>query len=208
MQVLARSDVGSFDAVEEPPREVESRPRALPAPMPAPAPRVAKVGVLRGAFRRLRHAIVPALLFAPCYAIAVSAAVALQLHWREQDFNTRVLAVLILFLLGALLSGAVSWALAAMIAGNRPWSARFAAMMALLALTTAGLTAFLFFLQYRIYFAQWHGEIFTMLWVFQMLFTGATSVYIFMSSGLKLILPFGLVALFGAALLFARKPRM
>ena len=76
-----------------------------------------------------------------------------------------------------------------------------------LILGTAGITAFFFFLQYRLYYAQWHDQSFSEMWIVQMLFTGATAVYIFAVSGLRMLLPFGLPVLFGAALVFARKPR-
>ncbi len=176
-------------------------------PRTAPGNAVEKTGFVLASLLRLRHAFRPAILFAPCYAAAVAGAVALHLVWREQAVNTRVTAVLILFALGALIAGFLSWLMAAMVAGNRPVSARFAAMMVLLAVSTAGLTAFLFFLQFRVYYAQWHASELTLLWLYQLAFTGASAVYIFMSSGLRMLLPFGLPVLFGAAYLFARRQR-
>lgn len=183
-------------------------------PLPEPPPTLsaaagarARPGILRRGLRRLRRGFWPAVLFAPAYSGAVAGAVTLHFVWREQAFNVRAVAVLVLFALGALTAGFLSWLCAAMIAGHRPLSARFAAMLISLAVSTAGLTAFLFFLQFRVYYAQWHSSELTLLWLYQLAFTGASAVYIFMSSGLRLLLPFGLPVLFTAAWLFARRPR-
>ncbi|WP_146610135.1 hypothetical protein [Rhodobium orientis] len=165
----------------------------------------APAGLLRAALTRARTALLPALAFAPAYAGGVVVAVALHLYWRETAFNTRTGAILILFALGALLGGFLAYVLAATVAGARPFSARLAAIAVALMAITAGVTAFLFFLQFRVYYAQWHSDHFGRLWLMQMAYTGATAVYIFMSSGLKLILPFGLPVLFAAAWVFARR---
>lgn len=167
----------------------------------------AKPGVLAASFGRLFRSMRAAALFAPIYAIGVTLSVALHFIWREQAFNTRTTAVLILFAVGALVAGFLAWAVSAMVAGIRPPSARFAAMTLFLTVATAGITAFIFFLQFRVYYAQGHSVEFTKLWLVQLMFTGASAVYIFLSSGLRLLLPFGLPVLFGAAYLFARKPR-
>ncbi|MCW2308377.1 hypothetical protein [Rhodobium gokarnense] len=178
-------------------READAAPAVKPGGAPA--------GLLRAAFTRARAALLPGLVFAPAYASGVVVAVALHLYWREMAFNPRTGAILILFALGALLGGFLAYVLAASVAGARPFSARLAAIAVALMAITAGITAFLFFLQFRIYYAQWHTDHIGRLWLMQMAYTGATAVYIFMSSGLKLILPFGLPVLFAASWVFARR---
>ena len=179
---------------------------ATSATMPIPAA-FETVGVFRAAGRRFRHALRPALVFAPTYSVAVTASVALHFVWREQGFTTRAGAVMALFALGGLIAAYLSWVIAATIAGHRHGSVRFAAMTAILTVGTAGITAFLFFLQFRVYYAQWHAPEFSFLWLIQTMFTGATSVFIFATSGLRLLLPFGLPVLFAGALVFARRKR-
>ena len=163
--------------------------------------------MIRAAFRRLVRSLPKAALFAPFYGAAVTASVVVHMVRHDQAYGLRMLAVIILFALGGTVGGFLAWVVAATVAGARPRSARFAAMSFTLILGTAGITAFFFFLQYRLYYAQWHDQSFSEMWIVQMLFTGASAVYIFAVSGLRMLLPFGLLVLFGAALIFARKPR-
>lgn len=163
--------------------------------------------MIRAAFRRLVRSLPKAALFAPLYGAAVTGSVVAHMAWYNQAYGLRMLAVIILFALGGTVGGFLAWVFAATVAGARPRSARFAAMCFALILATAGITAFFFFLQYRLYYAQWHDQSFSEMWIVQMIFTGASAVYIFAVSGLRMLLPFGLPVLFLAALVFARKPR-
>ncbi len=76
----------------------------------------------------------------------------------------------------------------------------FAASFVLLGLGTIVLTALTFAFDFWWYFSQWHGDIFSKLWLNQFFFTFASAIYQFLVSGLRLYLPFGLVALVIASL--------
>jgi hypothetical protein len=65
-------------------------------------------------------------------------------------------------------------------------------------------TAFVFFLQYRIYFSQWHAHALSETWFWQIGFTGATAVYLFIVSGVHYIFPYGIVVLIGVSALFCK----
>ena len=83
----------------------------------------------------------------------------------------------------------------------------FAATFLALAVATIAATAFLFSLQFRLYFASWHGAPLTIRWVFEYVFTTASAVYQFLVGGLRLYFPVGFVALLAAALWHARSMR-
>ncbi len=204
--VLAEWDA---DIVARSTAEIAVSPAAATGPLiPEIGEAMPRSGIIIRTLRRARHALLPAALFAPAYGAAITTAVIGHMVWREQAIGMRMLAVVILFALGGTIAGFAAWLTAATIAGARRRAQRFAAMTFALTLATAGFTAFLFFLQFQVYYAQWHDEAFSRMWVWQVLFTGASAVYIFISSGLRMLLPFGLPVLFFAAWLFARKPRI
>ena len=82
-------------------------------------------------------------------------------------------------------------------------SARFAAMFIGLTAGTVGFSAFLHFLDYRSFYAQYHSPTFKY-WVGEQIMTGAGSVYIFMVQITPLLLPWGVVLLFAICAFHAR----
>ena len=72
---------------------------------------------------------------------------------------------------------------------------------------TIGLTAFVFGLQYRIYYSAWHGPVFSWIWANQFVFTVGGAVYQFIVIGMPFYYPLGFLAVFLASLWFARHPR-
>ncbi len=103
--------------------------------------------------------------------------------------------VAVLFAAGAFLAFAPALWLARFASAGRTPSVRFAAHLLFLATVTVAVTAVLFALVYRGYYAQWHEEMFTYVWFLQFIFTSASAVYQFAVLGLRAYLPFGLVAL-------------
>jgi hypothetical protein len=102
--------------------------------------------------------------------------------------------VTIIFALGAFFAAPIAlWC--ARIFGRKNANSVFAAIFVLLGILTIGVTALLFAFDFWLYFSQWHGEIFSGLWANQFLFTFASAIYQFLVSGLRLYLPFGLLAL-------------
>lgn len=72
---------------------------------------------------------------------------------------------------------------------------RLALMVFLLVGFTTFLTACLLALQHRAYYAQWHGDPFSRLWLWQQAFTGAAAVYTYVVLGLRLYVPVAIIAL-------------
>jgi hypothetical protein len=149
----------------------------------------------------VRAAIVGAILWG--LAMTLSAQFALWLAIRLDTFHLLQLSVL--FFAG----GAVTWPLALFAirfcSGGRRPETWFAASIVFLSIGTVIVTAALFALQYRIYYAQWHGGAFTKIWMYQLFFTTAAAVYQFAVMGLRLYLPFGAVILFVTAWIIARR---
>ena len=69
------------------------------------------------------------------------------------------------------------------------------------------MTAFLFALDYRVFYARWHAPTGSLIWMFQFAFTSASAVYQFGVLGSRLFLPLGLIWLPGASLYLARRMR-
>ncbi|MEP3438717.1 MAG: hypothetical protein ABJN75_18340 [Hoeflea sp.] len=104
---------------------------------------------------------------------------------------------------GAVLAWPLSLACFRFIAFRRSREAVFAAAFVCLSIFTLGVTACLFAVIYRNFYAQWHGDPFTKLWLLQLAFTSAAALYQFAVIGVRLYLPLGVVFLFAASLMLA-----
>jgi hypothetical protein len=82
---------------------------------------------------------------------------------------------------------------------------RFALAFVGLSLVTIGLTALIFALHFRAYFAEWHDDHLSVRLIFETVFTLLSAVYQFLVLGLRLYIPLGLVALLVASWSFATK---
>ncbi|MET0747394.1 MAG: hypothetical protein ABWY49_04320 [Rhizobium sp.] len=137
--------------------------------------------------------------------MALSAALALYRHNGLQ--TDRLPALLAVYFLG----GALAWPFALKAAGicsrGKPVETRFAACLLCLAIATMAMTAFLFALEYRIFYSRWHAPFGSIIWMFQFVYTGASAVYQFGVLGSRLFLPLGLVWLPLASLYLARRMR-
>ena len=83
-------------------------------------------------------------------------------------------------------------------------SGRFAAAFVALTVATIGATAFVFYLQFRVYYAQWHEETFSYVWFVQTFVTGAAAAYQFAVLGTRFFFPLGIVFLFAASFWLAK----
>ncbi len=63
---------------------------------------------------------------------------------------------------------------------------RFAAHFLCLTVFTVAVTAFVFALDYRTFYAQWHAPVFTYIWCLQQIFTMAGASYQFLVIGVPL----------------------
>lgn len=116
-------------------------------------------------------------------------------------------SVALLFFCGGLLAFAPAlWTARLLSRTDRP-EASFAAFFLALALVTITVTAALFGLQYRFYYAEWHAELFSRVWLIQFVHTVAGAVFQFAVLGVRLYFPLGFVALFLAGFWFQRSAR-
>jgi hypothetical protein len=145
------------------------------------------------------------LLFALAWSVTICACVALLTLGRGEALSGRSLAVIAVFFVGSFLAGWIAWGAASLLTmRRRQRSARFAAMVVCLSVATAGLTAFLFFLQLRGYYASTHTHELSVRMLWEQVFTGATTAYIFVVMGVRVLLPVMLLPLFAASWYFAR----
>ncbi|PWW04371.1 hypothetical protein DFR52_1011069 [Hoeflea marina] len=88
---------------------------------------------------------------------------------------------------------------------NRPGKIAFAAAIVCLSLATVLVTALIFAVVYRNFYAQWHGPFPSRLWLLQLVFTTAAALYQFAVIGMRLYLPLGAIFLLAASLGIARR---
>ncbi|HEV7322727.1 MAG TPA: hypothetical protein VGO04_29345 [Ensifer sp.] len=162
---------------------------------------VPKQGRLARAVPSLRVLVVGAPLWSA--SMALSAWYGLWL--RERALTFHLAELLWIFGLGALLAWPPALFLARLTALGRGAETRFAAYLLFLSLGTIGMTALLFALDYREFYAQWHAPVGTRTWLFQFAFTTAIAFYQFLVMGLRLYLPVGGVILLGASLWLASR---
>ncbi len=136
-------------------------------------------------------------------AMMASAGLNLFLLNRAPDKNTQLLVLF--FGLGGLIAFPLTAYLMRWMPLNWRTGQRFACAFIVLLVTTLGLTSFIFALQFRVYFAQWHDNEYSIRLVFETVFTILSAVYQFLVLALRLYLPLGLVALLGASWTFATK---
>lgn len=137
--------------------------------------------------------------------MAACALVSLLLHERWQTFHLAKL--LALYFCGGVAAWPIVLPLARWLTRRHAAETRFAAHFVLLGVGTIAMTAFLFAMQYRLFYAQWHQPFGTRIWVYQFVFTSAGAVYQFAVMGLSLYLPVGLPLLAGASLWLAKTMR-
>ncbi|WP_245409889.1 hypothetical protein [Pararhizobium haloflavum] len=138
-------------------------------------------------------------LFAPLWGIAMALSLALSLQLRVEGLTSHRPALLLLYFCG----GAFAWPpaifLMRFLGTARRFEVRFAAAFLCLSVLTIGVTAGLFAIVYRNFYAEWHGDPFTVLWFFQLAFTSASAIYQFAVIGLGHLLPLGFVFLVAAS---------
>jgi hypothetical protein len=137
--------------------------------------------------------------------MAACAAASLFMQGRWQTFH--LLELILLFFTGGLIAWPLALPIARAFTRRRSFETRFAAYFVLLSLGTIALTAFLFALDYREFYSQWHQPFGTRVWLFQFAFTSASAAYQFAVMGLGLYLPTGLPILAGVSLWLAKAMR-
>lgn len=157
---------------------------------------------LRDALPAWREALVGGLVWA-----GVTAACALFSllgeGWQSTD---HIRDVAVLYFLGGLVAFPLALWVARLLP-RRAAEADFAVFFLALAVATIAVTAALFGLQYRLYYAEWHAEPLSKIWLIQFVHTVAGAVFQFAVLGIRLYFPLGFAALFVAALWFQRRTR-
>jgi hypothetical protein len=134
--------------------------------------------------------------------MAACAFASLVIHGRWQSFHLDT--VLMIYFAGGLAAWPIALPVARAISRRRSGETRFAAHFTLLSLGTIAMTAFLFAMDYRQFYSQWHAPFGTRIWAYQFVFTTAGAAYQFLVMGLRLYLPVGLPVLAGASLWLSR----
>lgn len=158
---------------------------------------------LREAMPARRTALAGSLLWGAAMGASALASL-LFVHWETLAL---VRSVVVLFAVGGALAFPLACTIARMVSRGRNRQTAFAAALVSFTTVTIGLTALIYALQYRRYYAEWHADPFTVTWTLQFVFTGLVALYQFAVLGIRLYIPLGMAALFAAALWFARRSR-
>jgi hypothetical protein len=145
------------------------------------------------------------LVFSVGWAGVMILSAATNLVLLERTIDAKLALLLIFFGIGGLLASLIVAALCARLPDRWRMSQRFAFAFVALAILTIGLTAFIFALHFRAYFAEWHDDELSVRLAFETGFTLAAAVYQFLVLALRLYLPIGVIALLGASWAFATK---
>jgi len=129
------------------------------------------------------------------------------LYLRNGLLTSHLTALTLVYFFGGALCWPIVVPIARRFARHHPPTARFAAFFLALSIGTAAMTAFLFAMDYRWFYARWHAPFGSLIWIFQFLFTGASAVYQFAVLGFTLFLPFGLLCLIAASAYLVRHMR-
>lgn len=144
------------------------------------------------------------LLLAPVWGALMSLCALASLSYHGRAGTGQTAQVLMLYLSGGVLAFPISVFFSSGLALGRRSETRFACTFLCLTLLTIGMTAFLFAMQYRLFFSRWHAPFATRIWFYQFAFTSAGAVYQFIVMGIRLYMPVGLPALWGMSVWLAR----
>lgn len=157
-------------------------------------------GLRQSRFARSLPTLRELVLGAPLWAGAMTLSAWCGLWLRERALTFHLSELLLIFGLGAFLAWPPALFLARFASLRRRVETRFAAYLFFLSLGTIGMTAMLYALDYRQFYAQWHAPTGTGTWLFQFAFTSLIAFYQFLVMGLRLYLPVGGVVLVAVSL--------
>ncbi|PDS67724.1 hypothetical protein CO653_05520 [Rhizobium anhuiense] len=141
------------------------------------------------------------------WGMQMLAAAMLGLYLRNGLETSRLAELATLYFLGGLLAWPFALPAARFLAYGKPPEARFAAFFVMLIAATIAMTAFLFAMEYRLFYSRWHAPFGSFVWAFQFVFTSISAVYQFLVIGLRLFLPLGLVCLVVSSYHLAKRMR-
>lgn len=165
-------------------------------------------GLMRRLGRRLlasRPSVREILLGSPLWGMMMAASALVALCLQNGAETYQLYSILVLYLCGGIVSWPCGVLLGRFCADGRGRETRFAAFFLCLTVCTIAATAFLFAMDYRLFYARWHGPFGSRLWIYQFIFTSVAAVYQFVVMGIRLYLPVGFAALAAASLWLACK---
>lgn len=166
--------------------------------MPSERPGAPGRGWMRNLCRRLAASLpsLPEILLgSPLWGLVMALSSLLALILRNGAETAHLHSILLLFFCGGLIAWPCALLLGRFCALGRRRETRFAAFFLCLTVFTIAATAFLFALDYRLFYARWHAPFGSRIWAYQFVFTLAGAVYQFLVMGLRLYLPLGFAAL-------------
>lgn len=141
------------------------------------------------------------------WGMLMAASAVVSLYFRNRLETDHLAQLLVLYLAGGMLAWPFVVFAARLVARNAGLETRFAACLVLLATGTVAMTAFLFAMDYRLFYSQWHQPLLTKTGLRQVFGTFASAVYQFAVLGLGLYLPVGLPVLAAVSLWLAKAMR-
>lgn len=150
--------------------------------------------------------IVRILVSSLAWAAVVTGSAAISLFlgrdWVAQGRSIELLAIIFT---GGLLGYMMSRLLLTWLPERWQPTRRFASAFILIGAATIGITAFIFALQFRAYFAQWHDDEWSRRYMFETVFTILSAMYQFLVLGLRLYMPLGLIGLLAVSYGYAKR---
>ncbi len=141
------------------------------------------------------------------WGLLMAASALVSLYVRNRLETAHLGQLLALYLAGGVLAWPFVVFTARLVSRNARLETRFAACLVLLAVGTIAMTAFLFAMDYRLFYSQWHQPLLTKTGMRQVFGTSASAVYQFAVMGLGLYLPVGLPLLAAVSLWLAKAMR-
>lgn len=167
-------------------------------------------GFLRRAGKRLHDALPSynVVLFGSfAWGIVMAASAALSFWIDNGLLLANPLGLIAVYFYGGSLAFAPGLWLAVLLSGRSGAGSRFVCATVVILLATHTMTAGIFALQYRVFYAHWHAAFPSIVWFFQLGFTSAGAVFTFTVSSLHYYWPFSCLAFAGFGLWFALRGR-
>lgn len=125
----------------------------------------------------------------------------------EWETVERIRYLTLLYAAGGVVAFPIALFAARLLSLGRRDEVAFAAAFVCLSLATIAATSALFALQYRVYYSEWHAPAFSVIWIYQLVFTTLAALYQFAVLGMRFFFPVAFIALFLASAWFIRQPR-
>jgi hypothetical protein len=126
------------------------------------------------------------------YGAAIAFNTFFAMHWINDFATDRTWSIITTYFLGAVIAFLVCAFIIRLLLGwlkARSWPVRIILVITLVTGATIGITALLYALEYREFYAKWHSEAFSRIWFFEQAFTILVAFYQFAVLGIRFYLP-------------------